>query len=94
MVWIVLLCVMSVCLIISVYANINILKKYEKLEDKTTKYENYMLNLSNTIEFSDKKLKEIDSRELFKSDDEIGWFFSQIKYLQEQLNNFKITISK
>ena len=94
MVWIVLLCVMSVCLIISVYANINILKKYEKLEDKTTKYENYMLNLSNTIEFSDKKLKEIDSRELFKSDDEIAWFFSQIKYLQEQLNNFKITISK
>ena len=52
-------------------------------------YENYIANLSSTIEFSDKKLKEIDARETFKSDDEIGWFFNQVQYLQDELNKFK-----
>jgi hypothetical protein len=49
-----------------------------------------MENISNVIDFSDKKLKEIDAKETFKSDDEIGFFFDQVKYLQNQLNDFKL----
>jgi hypothetical protein len=49
-----------------------------------------MTNLSTTIDFSDKKLKEIDSKGSFESDDEVGYFFKQVKFLQEQLNNFKV----
>jgi hypothetical protein len=49
-----------------------------------------MINLSTTLNFSDKKIKEIDVNGTFESDDEIGFFFKQIKFLQEQLNNFKI----
>lgn len=68
----------------------NLLRKNEKCEDIINSYESYMTNLSNTINFSDKKLKEIDAKGSFEGDDEVGFFFKQVKYLQEQLNNFKI----
>ena len=41
------------------------------------------------IEMSNKRIQEIDEKGLFKSDDEIGWFFEQIKYIQEVFNKFK-----
>ena len=72
------------------FTTLNLLKKNEKCEDVIKSYENYMTNLSNTIEFSDKKLKEIDSKGTFEGDDEVGFFFKQLLYLQEQLNNFKV----
>ena len=72
------------------FTTLNLLKKNEKCEDVIKSYENYMTNLSNTIEFSDRKLKEIDSKGTFEGDDEVGFFFKQLLYLQKQLNNFKI----
>lgn len=72
------------------YTTYNLLKKIEKYEDAIESYKNYMENISNVIKFSDQKLKEIDAKETFKSDDEVGFFFDQIKYLQEQLNDFKL----
>jgi len=82
--------VLSVIIVLLVYTNYNLLKKNEKCEDIIKSYENYMVNLSNTIDFSNNKLKEIDRKGTFDSDDEIGFYFQQLKYLQEQLNNFKI----
>jgi hypothetical protein len=72
------------------FTNYNLLKKNEKCEDIIKSYETYMVNFSNIINFSDKKIKEIDARGAFESDDEIGFFFKQIKFLQDQLNGFKI----
>ena len=42
------------------------------------------------IEFSDKKLKEVDHKGSFKSDDEVGFFFEEIKQIQDTLNQFKV----
>ena len=42
------------------------------------------------LQFWEKKIKEIDSKGTFTGDDEVGYFFQQLKYLQEQLNNFKV----
>jgi hypothetical protein len=82
--------ILTVVIFISVYTNYNLLVKNEKYEDMVKKYEKHISDVSNVIEFSNAKLKEIDAREAFKSDDEIGWFFDQIKYLQTQLDDFKI----
>jgi hypothetical protein len=82
--------ILTVIIFISVYTNYNLLVKNEKYEDMVKKYEKHISDVSNVIEFSNDKLKEIDAREAFKSDDEIGWFFDQIKYLQTQLDDFKI----
>lgn len=68
----------------------NMMKKYEKQEDILMSYMDYLSKISSIIEFSDKKLKEIDSRGSFEADDEIGWFFEQIKNIQNFLNDFQI----
>lgn len=81
---------MSILVVILSYTTYNLLKKTESQEDIIEFYKNYMENISNIIDFSDKKLKEIDAKETFKSDDEIGFFFDQVKYLQNQLNDFKL----
>jgi hypothetical protein len=82
--------VLSVLVVILGYTSYNLLRKNEKCEDVIKSYENYMINLSNTIEFSEQKIKEIDSKGTFTGDDEVGYFFQQLKYLQEELNNFKV----
>jgi Tfp pilus assembly protein PilV len=73
------------------YTTYNLLRKNEKQEDVLTAYLLYMDNLSKIIEHSDQQLQKIDSKDTFKSDDEIGWFFEQIKVIQSRLNNFKLT---
>jgi predicted membrane protein len=87
---IVTITLLSVLVVILSFTNYNMIKKNEKCEDIIKSYENYMVNLSNTIEFSEQKLKEIDSKGTFTGDDEVGYFFQQLKYLQKQLNNFKV----
>jgi hypothetical protein len=81
---------MSILVVILSYTTYNLLKKNESQEDTIGFYNNYIENISNVIDFSDKKLKEIDAKETFKSDDEVGFFFDQIKYLQNQLNDYKL----
>ena len=72
------------------YTTFNLLKKNEKLEEITTVYENFTEELSEALVYSREKLNEIDERGVFKSDDEIGWFFEQIKELQNLLDNFNL----
>jgi hypothetical protein len=68
----------------------NLLRKNEKLEDAIKQRDNYIQNISIIMSESDKKLKEIDSRQIFESDDEIGWFFKGIKEIQELINEYNI----
>ena len=72
------------------YTTFNLLKKNEKQEDILMGYMSYLNKISDIIEMSDKKLKEVDARESFKSDDEVGFFFESIKQIQSILNQFNI----
>jgi hypothetical protein len=83
--------ILSVLLVVLSLAAYNLLRKNEKCEDIIKSYERYMIDLSTTVEASDKKLKEIDHKGTFEGDDEVGFFFQSIKSLQDQLNNFKIS---
>ncbi len=82
----------SVLILIMGYIIINLLKKNEKLEEITTTYENFISELSEALSFSKNKLDEIDSKGVFKSDDEIGWFFEQIQELQKLLDEFNLKV--
>ena len=46
--------------------------------------------MNEDIHAIDKSLKVIDERVSFKSDDEIGFYFDEIKKLQEHINQFKL----
>ena len=84
---IVLLSILVVTLGFTTY---NLLRKNEKQEDILAGYMTYLNKISDTIELSDKKMMEVDAKGSFKSDDEIGFFFEQIKTIQTALNSFVI----
>ena len=87
---IIIISILSVLVILLGYTNYNLLRKNEKCEDIILTYEKYMSSLSNTVKDADKRLKEVDRKGSFESDDEVGFFFEQLKSLQDQLNNFKV----
>ena len=68
----------------------NLMSKNEKLEDALNKRDQYIDNLSIIMSESNRKIKEIDSRQIFESDDEIGWFFKGIKEIQELINEYNL----
>jgi uncharacterized membrane protein YukC len=82
--------ILSVTVLALGYTTFNLLRKFEKQEDILAGYLDYLDKLSRVIEVSDEKLKQIDARGTFKSDDEVGFFFQQIKGLQDILNDFQI----
>tara|TARA_R110002050_G_scaffold251802_2_gene390097 strand:+ start:444 stop:737 length:294 start_codon:yes stop_codon:yes gene_type:complete len=68
----------------------NLLRKNEKLEDMNVTQDGYIQQISTIMTESNKKIKEIDSKQIFQSDDEIGWFFQGIKEIQEYINDYNI----
>ena len=68
----------------------NLLRKNEKLEDMNVVQDNYISNISTIMTESNKKIKEIDSKQIFQSDDEIGWFFQGIKEIQDLINEYNV----
>tara|TARA_Y100000114_G_scaffold65309_1_gene59822 strand:+ start:1431 stop:1715 length:285 start_codon:yes stop_codon:yes gene_type:complete len=88
--YIIAICVLSVLVIILGFTTFNLLRKNEKAEDIVVGYLQYLDQISRVIEVSDEKIKKIDIKGSFKSDDEVGFFFEQIKGIQEVLNDFKL----
>jgi hypothetical protein len=87
---IILAIILGLMVVVLGFTTFNLLKKNERQEDILAGYMEYLSRISGIIELSDKKLKEIDHKGSFESDDEIGFFFQSVKQLQEALNAFKI----
>ncbi len=68
----------------------NLLRKNERQEDIISTQDEYIQTISNLMSESNKKIKEIDSKQIFQSDDEIGWFFKGIKEIQDLINEYNI----
>ena len=68
----------------------NLMRKNERLEDALNKRDEYIDAMSVIMSESNRKIKEIDSKQIFESDDEIGWFFKGIKEIQELINEYNI----
>ena len=82
--------ILGLLVVILGYTTFNLLRKNERAEDIVTQYNEYLTEFNKQIKFTGKRLKEIDAKGTFKSDDEIGWFFNQIKNLQEGIERFQI----
>ena len=68
----------------------NLLRKNERQEDIINTQNEYIQTISTIMSESNKKIKEIDSKQIFQSDDEIGWFFKGIKEIQDLINEYNI----
>ena len=53
---------------------------------RINQYEGLIIEFQNIIEFATTKMKQVDAKGHYESDDETGFFFQQLKELQELLN--------
>ena len=75
--------ILTVVIITSFFIIRNLILRNEKLEDFITKQ-------SEAINYCDQRLKEIDDKNIFYADDQIGWFFKEVQKIQEALNEFTL----
>ena len=81
--------IVAIFLILS-YIIRNLLIKVEKYEDVTVDQTQYLQNISNLIGDSKKHLTKLDERGVFQSDDEVGYFFNQMKLVQKELDRYML----
>ena len=86
----IIITILSILVLVLGYAAYNLLRKIENAEDIVVGYLIYLDKISKVIQISDERLKKVDSKETFKSDDEVGFFFEEIKQIQDILNDFNI----
>ena len=70
-------------LLISIFSSITLYYAMKRLNQ----YEIYLTRIQSLIDFSTEKMKQIDSSGHFESDDEVGFFFEEIKKIQNILDN-------
>ena len=81
--WIISTIILSILVTAMGFSLRNLLIKNEKLEDFISKQ-------SDAINACDQRLKQLDDKNIFYSDYQIGWFFQELKKLQEALNEFTL----
>jgi hypothetical protein len=67
---------------------INLLTKLEKYEDIIEEYQQLVENETKRNEALLEALRQIDQRQMFEKDDEVGSIFYQIKETIERFKNF------
>ena len=85
--------ILSVLLAVGIYVIWNLMRKVERLEDTANQYADYIYNITDVIREMDIRVRELDKRGIFEADDEIGFFFTEIKNMQTILNSININES-
>jgi len=88
MVVVVIVC-LSVLVLTGTYIIINLVKKLEKSEDvflaREQETDKFYIELKSRIDYIDSTIRQIDQKGSFEADDEVGFFFTELKKLAELL---------
>ena len=79
--------ILSLLFLASLFANYNLLKNYEQSEEYVENLETWVREFSKTITAMNQEINKIDKRGSFSSDDEVGYFFKELKKIISKLNN-------
>ena len=60
----------------------------EEYEEAIVDLSNRLIEFKDTVESMQGRLIEIDTKGSFESDDEVGFFFQELKIMSEEINNF------
>ena len=77
--------ILAVVVTVSFFIIRNLILKNEKLEDFISKQ-------SEAVRACDNRLKEIDNKNIFYADDEIGWFFKEVQKIHLMLLVFFVLL--
>ena len=64
----------------------NLLRKYEQSEEYIENLETWVTMFSKTITDMNREIKKIDTKGSFSSDDEVGYFFKELKTIIRKLD--------
>ena len=91
--------ILSILVVVLGFTTFNLLRKVEKSEDELKRrqdaiisYQEYVNGLGSTVEFMNKRIKEIDAKGTFNSDDEVGFFFERLKMLNDMLRPYDVKL--
>jgi hypothetical protein len=76
----------SILFVFCIFIIFNLLKKLEKYEDEFEEYDKFIQTEINRNEALLEALRQIDQRQMFEKDDDVGSIFYQIK---ETIERFK-----
>ena len=74
------------CAILGIISIFSIMLVYYSLK-RITQYEELILHINDKIEFINSQLKLIDEKGTFEADDEVGFFFEELKNIGKLLDN-------
>ncbi len=87
--------IVSILLSISIFVNINLIKKFDKLEeiasnsvDALLENEKFLTSLKNRLLSQQSYLRQLDRIGAFESDDETGYFFKELKNIVNDISVF------
>ena len=80
---ILLIIILTIIITTSFFIIRNLIIKNERLEDFISKQ-------SDAINACDQRLKQLDDKNIFYADDQIGFFFKEVQRIQEALNEFTL----
>ena len=80
---IILSIILTLVITISFFVIRNLIQKNEQLEDFISKQ-------SDAINACDQRLKQLDDKNIFYADDQIGFFFKEVQKIQDALNEFTL----
>ena len=79
--------ILSIITCLLIFSNINMLKKYEKLEDYVDDADAWVDGLQKSLNDLLNDWDRVDRKGAFKTDDEVGTTYEQIKNLIKKLND-------
>ena len=91
--------ILSILVVVLGFTTFNLLRKVEQSEDELKRRQDaiisdqeYINGLGSTVEFMNKRIKEIDAKGTFSSDDEVGFFFERLKMLNDMLRPYNVKL--
>jgi|SRR3990167_9394961 len=85
---IILLFSVTVCFMFIIIRSVKKIIKYEKLIiDNNENYVKVINNIVDWIKIALSRLHDIDRKQIFEADDDVGWFFKTLKFQITELNN-------
>ena len=82
--------ILTVVVVTTFFIIRNLIKKNENQEDVIKEYESFITKQSDAVNACGVRLKQLDDKGTFHSDDEIGFFFKEVDKIQEALNEFTL----
>ena len=86
--------ILSIILCASLFANWNLLRKLETMEDDSDYMMNWINNLSIQVNDVIKRAREIDRKGIFEKDDDVGTLFDELKKIIETLEKLIVKINE